>query len=207
MPHLCLSCAQTVPNLCTSCAKILSHSENHVQPIELHSERKVRTAIMSVLMFTKSRNTVLRPFIFLSQPTTQRAGGVGLYIRNGIQFSVRHDLTSSTGESEMLWVKIESDLDSNMICGVVYRHPSSNLETFLNNFYSVIGKISQEGKLCLISGDFNINLLNYDKHPLTEDFINTLGSFFLEPHILKPTRITSHSSTLIDNIFFNSTEY
>ena len=62
MPHLCLSCAQTVPNLCTSCAKILSHSENRVQPIELHSERKVRTAIMSVLMFTKSRNTVLRPF-------------------------------------------------------------------------------------------------------------------------------------------------
>ena len=59
-----------------------------------------------------------------SQPTTQRAGGVGLYIRNGIQFSVRHDLTSSTGESEMLWVEIESDLDSNMICGVVYRHPS-----------------------------------------------------------------------------------
>ena len=107
----------------------------------------------------------------------------------------------------MLWVEIESDLDSNMICGVVYRHPSSNLETFFKNFYSVNGKISQEGKLCLISGDVNINLLNYDKHPLTEDFINTLGSFFLEPHILKPTRITSHCSTLIDNIFFNSIEY
>ena len=123
------------------------------------------------------------------------------------QLVIGFHLTSSTSESEMLWVEIESDLDSNMICGVVYRHPSSNLETFLNNFYSVIGKINQEGKLCLISGDFNINLLKYDKHPLTEDFINTLGSFFLEPHILKPTRITSHSSTLIDNIFFNSIEY
>ena len=60
---------------------------------------------------------------------------------------------------------------------------------------------------CLISGDFNINLLNYDKHPLTEDFINALSSFFLEPHILRPTRITSHSSTLIGNIIFNSIEY
>ena len=40
--------------------------------------------------------------------------------------------------------------------------------------------------------------MNYDKHPLTEDFINTLGSFFLESHILKPT---------LDNIFFNSIEY
>ena len=51
----------------------------------------------------------------------------------------------------MLWVEIESDRNSNMICGVVYRHPSSNLETFLNKFYSVIGKINQERKLCLIN--------------------------------------------------------
>ena len=49
--------------------------------------------------------------------------------------------------------------------------------------------------------------MNFDKHSLTEDFINTLGSFFLKPHILQPTRITNHSSTLIDNIFFNSIEY
>ena len=62
VPKLCLSCDQTVPNLCTSCAKTLSHSENRVQPIELHSERKVRTAITSVLRFTKSRNMVWRPF-------------------------------------------------------------------------------------------------------------------------------------------------
>ena len=82
----------------------------------------------------------------------------------------------------MLWVKIESDLKSNMICSVVYRHPSSILETFLNKFYLVIGKIDQESNLCLISGDFNINLLNFDKHPLTDDFISTLASFFLEPH-------------------------
>ena len=102
---------------------------------------------------------------WMAQPTTQRAGGVGMYFKKGIQYSVRYDLTSSTDESEMLWVEIESDLNSNMICGVVYRHPSSNLETFLNKFYSVIGKINQERKLCLISGDFNINLLNFDKHP------------------------------------------
>lgn len=37
-------------------------------------------------------NLDLPGYSFLSQLTTQRAGGVGLYIRNGIQFSVRHDL-------------------------------------------------------------------------------------------------------------------
>ena len=53
-------------------------------------------------------------------------------------------------------------------------------------------------------GDFNIDLLKIDSHADSEHFMNTLGSFF-QPQILQPTRITSHSSTLIDNIFFNST--
>ena len=94
-----------------------------------------------------------------------------------------------------------------MICSVVYRHPSSNLETFFNNFYSLIGEINQERKLWLTSGDLNINLLNYNKHPLTENFVNTLGPFLFEPHLRRPTRSTSYSSTLIKNIFFNSINY
>ena len=53
-------------------------------------------------------------------------------------------------------------------------------------------------------GDFNLNLLNVDSHSSTEEFLNTLGTYFYNPHILQPTRITNHSATLIDNIFFNS---
>lgn len=57
-------------------------------------------------------------------------------------------------------------------------------------------------------GDFNINLLNFESHPITEQFLNSLGTFFsFHPHILKPTRITNHSATLIDNIFSNSAEH
>ena len=38
--------------------------------------------------------------------------------------------------------------------------------------------------------------------------MNTLSIyFFFQPYILQPTRITNHSTTLIDNIFFNSLEY
>jgi hypothetical protein len=36
---------------------------------------------------------------------------------------------------------------------------------------------------------------------------NTLGSYYFHPQILKPTRITDHTATLIDNIFFNSLEH
>ena len=56
-------------------------------------------------------------------------------------------------------------------------------------------------------GDFNLNLLNIDSHPGTDEFLNTMGSYLFNPHILKPTRITHHSATLIDNIFFNSVSH
>jgi len=53
-----------------------------------------------------------------------------------------------------------------------------------------------------ICGDFNIDLLNPHNHKRTEDFINTV--FSLYPQITRPSRITSHCATLIDNIFTNS---
>ena len=40
-------------------------------------------------------------------------------------------------------------------------------------------------------------------HHTTNDFLNSLASNSFIPYILHPTRITSHSKTLTDNIFSN----
>ena len=53
-------------------------------------------------------------------------------------------------------------------------------------------------------GDFNINLLNNDVHESTGEFVDILSSHSLYASIVKPTRITSKSATLIDNIFTNN---
>ena len=55
--------------------------------------------------------------------------------------------------------------------------------------------------------DFNINLSNNESHTPTDDFINNLGVFCFQPHILQPTRVTDYTVLLIDNIFFNSIEH
>ena len=55
-------------------------------------------------------------------------------------------------------------------------------------------------------GDFNTNLLKYQSHPETNDFINLMVSHYLLPHILHPTRVTDHSATTIDNIFSDNVE-
>ena len=54
-----------------------------------------------------------------------------------------------------------------------------------------------------LCGDFNINLLNQDMHKGTNDFIDQLYSLGLYPLIDRPSRITTSSATLIDNIFTN----
>ena len=50
-------------------------------------------------------------------------------------------------------------------------------------------------------GDFNINLINVDKHIGTHDFLDIIYENTLFPAITKPTRVTINSATLIDNIF------
>ena len=86
----------------------------------------------------------------------------------------------------------------------LYRHPHSDLSAFMSSLNNNLDKINNEQKYCVLMGDFNLNLLNSDSHLPTDEFLNSLGTYFYNPHILQHTRITSHSATLIDNIFFNS---
>ena len=72
-----------------------------------------------------------------------------------------------------------------------------------NYLNSLFEKTSKEQKSILLLGDFNVELLNYNEHNETDELLDSLASNSLIPLILLPTRITSHSNTLIDNIFSN----
>ena len=71
---------------------------------------------------------------------------------------------------------------------------------YLNN---LIEKISKDQKSIFLLGDFNVNLPNYDEHDETNEFLVSLTSSSFIPLILQPTRITSHSNTIIDDILSN----
>lgn len=157
--------------------------------------------------FDVINNIQIPNYEFISLPTLSNAGGVGIYINNKLNYCVRDDLNSVDSEAESLWIEIDNHKNKNVICGVIYRHPSSNLDAFIDKFLSVVDKASKENKYCILMGDFNINLLNYESNNNTNEFINGLNSLFFQPHIIQPTRITDHSSTLIDNIFLNSAEH
>lgn len=53
-------------------------------------------------------------------------------------------------------------------------------------------------------GDFNLNLLQYNHHVTTLEFIDNVFSHAFCPLTSQPTRRTSYSATLIDKIFTNN---
>ena len=151
-------------------------------------------------------NISIPNFSFIFKPSLTNATGVGFYIKNDIQFHIRDDLNSTVIQYETLYIEAECKSQSNIVCCIIYRHPNSSLDIFSDHLIATVDKISREHKFCIIMGDFNINLLNYRSHQPTDDFLNALGSYCIQPHILQPTRITDHSATLID-VFLNSIEH
>ena len=88
--------------------------------------------------------------------------------------------------------------------GVIYKHPSTDLIDFNCNYVNkILENISKEQKSIFLLGDFNVNLLNYNENNQTNKFLDSLASNSFIPLMLQPTRITSHSNTLIDNVFSN----
>ena len=72
-----------------------------------------------------------------------------------------------------------------MIVGCICRHPHMDLNEF-NDCYinNLLNKLSKKNKTVLPLGDFDIDLLNYDQHSTTNDFLASLSSHMLLPHIV-----------------------
>ena len=85
--------------------------------------------------------------------------------------------SSTTADYEALWIEIQKSHGHNIICGVIYRHPNDNLDSFLEYLNSIAECIDPGSKYCAILGDFNVDLLKIEKHQPTDDFVNTMGSF------------------------------
>ena len=142
-------------------------------------------------------------YTFASQPTQHRTGGVGFYIHDKCDFHLGDDLSETTEDKESMWIEIHSKFHRNVVCSVMYRHSNSKLENFSNYLTDAMEKISRENS----RGDFNIELLNFETHNPTNEFINNIGVYCFQPHIIQPTRITAHSATLVDHIYFNSIDH
>ena len=87
----------------------------------------------------------------------------------------------------------------NVIVSCLYRTPGTNTNDFSEILYDLFSELSVS-KSIFICGDFNLDILKHNSNHATKYFLDTMYSLGLYPLIDRPSRITNHSSTLIDNI-------
>lgn len=91
-----------------------------------------------------------------------------------------------------------SSSSEKIIIVSVYRHPKPNDHSFLN--YSKETNKKKQKRKIILTCDFNVNLLKFEKNKEVEE----LTQFLTAPQILAPTRIPQYEKpSLIDNAFIN----
>ena len=136
-------------------------------------------------------------------------GGIGMYIRENIQFKIRDDISVFIPHvMESLFVEINTNKNkTTIILGMIYRPntaPRADMDIFMSTLNDINEIISKEKKTSYLMGDFNIDLLKFTAHQKTNAFLNSMLIHGHIPLITKPTRITRQTATLIYHIYSNT---
>ena len=120
----------------------------------------------------------LNDYSFEFTPTETSAGGTILSIANHLSYKRRNDLNIyKKNELKSPFIKIVNPEKSNIIVRVNYKHLSMDLTDFnCNKLNKLLENISKEQKSIFLLGDFNTDLLNYNEHNQTNEFLDFLAS-------------------------------
>jgi len=135
---------------------------------------------------------------------TSHIGGIGVYVKDSFVCSIRDNLKLQSTEKntvENIWIEINNG-KCKYIIGALYRHPNQNIDDFTVLLDGRLSEISTSHMPCIIAGDINIDLCNYSVHNPTTEYMNMLITNNFIPIIVMPTRITDHSATIIDHIYY-----
>jgi hypothetical protein len=130
-----------------------------------------------------------------------------MYVSKQLQYKTRNDISINVeNRIETSFIEICTNKGKNIIIGTIYRPPNNKIDTFENSMKRILEKIDKEKKIGYLMGDFNIDLLKSESCDYAGQFTEQLFTSSYYPLITKPTRITAHTATLIDNIFTNNIE-
>ena len=133
----------------------------------------------------------------------RRGGGLSMFISEKYNAKPIHKYSISLPFIETLFVEISKE-NSKVLIIAVYRPPKADINQFLDKFINLINDSALKYDEIILTGDFNVNLYNYETDNNASNFINTLASHSLIPIITKPTRVTDNSASIIDNIFLSN---
>ena len=147
-------------------------------------------------------NVNIDGYLFVHKRSPMQAGGVGIHVRSDIRVKCNDYFDLNLEGCEDLWMDVELNCSkNNYLFGVIYRHPNSKVNNFLQELNTKLSLITQKTKKCIIMGDIKVNLI--EKSTPTVDYLLMLQSSSFFSVLSKPTHITPTSKTLIDHILTN----
>ena len=133
---------------------------------------------------------------FISRPrTTGIGGGVGVYVKNSMEWKRRDDLESES--TECIWLETFTHNTKSLLIAIYYRPPNTSKhlsKNFNQSFNDSLTDAQNERKEIIVLGDLNANYLSRTDNKELKDIINVNG---FKQIINKPTRTSDSSSTLM----------
>ena len=186
-----------------NCRSMKKNFSNIVNLLSTLSRPLTAIALTETWLTVSNQDTYQLPgYKFVSHIRINKTGGgVGIFISNEHSYKIRPDLCRMTCDIECVFVEITQKGKPNVLIGSIYRPPNTDIVTYNSEFESILKIIDSDNKrMSILAGDYNLDLIKHDKHGPTADFLNNLFAYSYIPTIRNPTRIADSSATLIDNI-------
>ena len=162
------------------------------------------SAMDNVTMFN------LDGYELFSQPNQCCAhGGLIIYVQRQFAATVLTNIKVQSSGWEYLCVQLSHQKPRSkqyILCNI-YRTPNElvdDINTFTNELSSFLVKLKNLKHSAYLCGDYNIDLLKVKINKHYCNYFDDVVSNGFFPKITLPTRLSDHSSTLIDNIFTNN---
>ena len=94
--------------------------------------------------------------------SSQRGGGIVVYLNENFPYSRRLDYESISPHLECIWIELKVPCIGSIKICTAYRSPSLSVSSWTNDFEDMLEVIYLGDSNVIITGDFNIDLLNHE---------------------------------------------
>ncbi|KAI4455817.1 endonuclease/exonuclease/phosphatase family [Holotrichia oblita] len=134
-------------------------------------------------------------YSFVHRDRPSRGGGVAMYIKNDLKFTV----LQMSYNIEQLWALISVG-QFKFAVGVAYRPQQCDRYFFINELENSLSEVLPQSSLLILVGDFNIHMnLYHSSH--TRALTDAMAVYGLTQIVEENTRVTATSASLVDVIF------
>ena len=152
---------------------------------ELRNLLKLLHFSFDVICITETRLHEQAPLVdvniegydFVHKETLSQNGGAAIYIKSQFEYEKIDNLSVSIENiCESIFIEIKGKNNKKTIVGCIYRHHTT-IEEFSSVFLNkAIATMAKSKKTCVFTGDFNIDLINYDHHPGVSQFYDHVSA-------------------------------